>query len=109
MHDIIDTAAAAGTFKTLATAVTAAGLVDTLKGKGPFTVLTYHVVAGKVTEADALKMDGKGQKTVNGADLKITTAGGLTLNGTAHVAKGDIDCTNGVIHPLDAVVMPPTR
>ena len=136
MNDIIDTAVAAGTFKTLAAAVTAAGLIDTLKGKGPFTVfapndaafaklpagtvdallkdlpklkaiLTYHVVAGKVSEADAMKMDGKSAKTVNGADLKITTAGGLTLNGTSHVAKGEIDCTNGVIHVVDTVVMPP--
>jgi uncharacterized surface protein with fasciclin (FAS1) repeats len=136
MHDIIDTAVAAGTFKTLAAAVTAAGLVDTLKGAGPFTVfapsdeafaklpagtvdallkdipklaaiLTYHVVSGKVMAADVLKMDGKSAKTVNGADVKISTAGGVKLNGSSTVVKTDIECTNGVIHVIDTVVMPP--
>ncbi len=136
MHDIIDTAVAAGTFKTLAAAVTAAGLVDTLKGAGPFTVfaptdeafaklpagtveallkdipklkaiLTYHVVAGKVLAADVVKLDGKSAKTVNGAEVKITTAGGVKLNGSAHVVKTDIECTNGVIHVLDSVILPP--
>ena len=136
MHDIIDTAVAAGSFKTLAAAVTAAGLVDTLKGAGPFTVfaptdeafaklpagtvdallkdipklksiLTYHVVAGKVLAADVVKLDGKSAKTVNGAEVKISTAGGVKLNGTANVVKTDIECTNGVIHVLDAVILPP--
>ena len=136
MHDIIDTAVAAGSFKTLAAAVTAAGLVDTLKGAGPFTVfaptdeafaklpagtvdallkdipklksiLTYHVVAGKVHAADVVKLDGKSAKTVNGAEVKISTAGGVKLNGTANVVKTDIECTNGVIHVLDAVILPP--
>ena len=136
MHDIIDTAVAAGSFKTLAAALTAAGLVDTLKGAGPFTVfaptddafaklpagtvdalladipkltsiLTYHVVSGKVLAADVLTMDGKSAKTVNGAEVKIGTQGGVKLNGNVHVTKTDIDCTNGVIHVVDTVLMPP--
>ena len=136
MHDIIDTAVAAGSFKTLAAAVTAAGLVDTLKGAGPFTVfapsdeafaklpagtvesllkdipkltaiLTYHVVAGKVMAADVMTMDGKTAATVNGALLKISTSGGVKLNGEVNVVKTDIACTNGVIHVIDSVLLPP--
>ena len=136
MQNIIDTAVAAGSFKTLAAALTAAGLVDTLNSAGPFTVfaptddafaklpegtvdkllkdvpkltaiLTYHVLSGKVMAADVMKMDGKTAKTVNGADLKITTQGGVNLNGSVHVTKTDIDCSNGVIHVVDAVLMPP--
>ncbi|MFM9428893.1 putative surface protein with fasciclin (FAS1) repeats [Variovorax sp. GrIS 2.14] len=136
MQNIIDTAVAAGSFKTLAAALTAAGLVDTLKSAGPFTVfaptddafaklpegtvdkllkdvpkltaiLTYHVLSGKVMAADVMKMDGKTAKTVNGADLKITTQSGVNLNGSVHVTKTDIDCSNGVIHVVDAVLMPP--
>ncbi len=136
MKDIVDTAVAAGSFKTLAAAVTAAGLVPTLKGAGPFTVfaptddafaklpagtvealltdipkltaiLTYHVVAGKVMAADVVKMDGKSAKTVNGAEVKIGTTGGVKLNGTANVTTTDIECSNGVIHVLDAVILPP--
>jgi len=139
LHNIIDTAAAAGNFKTLAAALTAAGLVETLKGTGPFTVLaptdeafanlpagtvdallkdvpklkgilTYHVVSGKVMASAVMKMDGKSAKTaktVNGAELKIGTQGGVKLNGTVHVTKTDIDCSNGVIHVVDAVLMPP--
>lgn len=135
MHDIIDTAVAAGSFKTLASAVTAAGLVDTLKGTGPFTVfaptdeafaklpagtlesllkdipkltsiLTYHVVSGKVMAADVLKMDGQAAATVNGATLKVSTTGGVKLNGQTNVVKTDIECTNGVIHVVDAVLLP---
>lgn len=135
MHDIIDTAVAAGNFKTLASAVTAAGLVDTLKGAGPFTVfaptddafaklpagtldsllkdvpklkgiLTYHVVSGKVMAADVLKMDGQAAATVNGATLKVSTTGGVKLNGEINVVKTDIECTNGVIHVIDAVLLP---
>jgi uncharacterized surface protein with fasciclin (FAS1) repeats len=137
MHNIIDTAVAAGNFKTLAAALTAAGLVEPLKGTGPFTVfaptdeafaklpagtvdallkdvpklkgiLTYRVVSGKVMAADVMKMDGKLTKTVNRAELKIGTQGGVTLNGSVHVTKTDIDCSNGVIHVVDAVLMPPT-
>lgn len=135
MHDIIDTAVAAGTFKTLAAAVTAAGLVDTLKGAGPFTVfapsdeafaklpagtvesllkdipkltgiLTYHVVAGKVMAADVMTMDGKTAATVNGELLKISTTGGVKLNGNVNVVATDIACTNGVIHVIDSVLLP---
>ena len=129
--DIVDTAVAAGSFKTLATALGAAGLVETLKGKGPFTVfaptdeafakipkadldallqdkakltavLTYHVVAGKVMAADVKA----GQvKTVQGSELTVTTMGGVKVN-NAHVVKTDIVADNGVIHVIDAVVMP---
>ena len=135
MHDIIDTAIAAGNFKTLAAALTAANLVDTLKGAGPFTVfaptdeafarlpagtvesllkdipklsaiLTYHVVAGKVMAADVMKMDGQSAKTVNGAALSISTKDGVKLNGASSVVKTDIACTNGVIHVIDAVLLP---
>ena len=135
MHDIVDTAVAAGSFKTLAAAVTAAGLVPTLKSAGPFTVfaptdeafaklpagtveallndipkltaiLTYHVVAGKVLAADVVKLDGKEATTVQGSGVKISTAGGVKLNGTSNVIKTDIECTNGVIHVIDAVILP---
>jgi uncharacterized surface protein with fasciclin (FAS1) repeats len=135
MHDIIDTAVAAGSFNTLAAAVTAAGLVDTLKSAGPFTVfaptddafaklpagtvealladipkltaiLTYHVVAGKVMAADVVGLNGKSAKTVNGATVAISTEGGVKLNGTSNVVKTDIECTNGVIHVIDTVILP---
>ena len=135
MQDIIDTAVAAGTFKTLAAAVTAAGLVATLKGPGPFTVfapsdeafaklpagtvesllkdipklkaiLTYHVVAGKVTAADVMTMDGTTAATVNGALMKISITGGVKLNGEVNVVKTDIGCTNGVIHVIDSMLLP---
>ncbi len=129
--DIVDTAVAAGSFKTLAAALGAAGLVDTLKGKGPFTVfaptdeafakipkadldallkdkakltavLTYHVVAGKVMAADVKA--GK-VKTVQGSELTVTTAGGVQVDG-AKVVKTDIVADNGVIHVIDTVVIP---
>jgi uncharacterized surface protein with fasciclin (FAS1) repeats len=137
MHDIIDTAVAAGSFNTLAAAVTAAGLVPTLKGAGPFTVfaptdeafaklpdgtvealladlpkltaiLTYHVVAGKVMAADVMTMDGKSAATVNGAMVSISTDDGVHLNGLSKVVTTDIECTNGVIHVIDSVLLPPT-
>ena len=129
--DIVDTAVAAGQFKTLATALRAAGLIDTLKGKGPFTVfaptdaafakipkaqldalladkakltavLTYHVVAGKVMAKDVKA--GK-VKTVQGSELTVTTMGGVQVDG-AKVVKTDITADNGVIHVIDTVVMP---
>lgn len=135
MHDIIDTAGAAGNFKTLAAALTAANLVDTLKGTGPFTVfaptdeafsklpagtvenllkdipkltaiLTFHVVAGKVMAADVVSMDGQSATTVNGAALAISTKNGVKLQGTTTVVKTDIECTNGVIHVIDSVLIP---
>ncbi len=137
MHDIIDTAVAAGSFNTLAAAVTAAGLVPTLKGAGPFTVfaptdeafaklpdgtveallgdlpkltaiLTYHVVAGKVMAADVMTMDGKSAATVNGAMVSISTDDGVHLNGLSKVVTTDIECTNGVIHVIDSVLLPPS-
>jgi len=129
--DIVDTAVAAGNFKTLATALQAAGLVDTLKGKGPFTVfaptdeafakvpkdtldallkdkaaltkvLTYHVVPGTVMAKDVKA--GK-VKTVQGGELTVATAGGVTVDG-AKVTATDIAASNGVIHVIDTVVMP---
>ena len=129
--DIVDTAVGAGSFKTLATALTAAGLIDTLKGKGPFTVfaptdeafakipkadldallkdkakltavLTYHVVAGKVMAADVKA--GK-VKTVQGSELTVTTMGGVKVD-NANVVKTDIVADNGVIHVIDSVIIP---
>ena len=129
--DIVDTAVAAGSFKTLATALTAAGLIDTLKGPGPFTVfaptdeafakipkadldallkdkakltsvLTYHVVAGKVMAADVKA--GK-VKTIQGSELTISTMGGVKVD-NANVVKTDIVADNGVIHVIDSVLMP---
>lgn len=129
--DIVDTAVAAGSFKTLATALGAADLVGTLKGKGPFTVfaptdeafakipkadldallkdkkkltavLTYHVVPGKVMAADVKA--GK-VKTVQGSEVTIATTGGVTVN-NAKVVKTDIAADNGVIHVIDTVLMP---
>lgn len=129
--DIVDTAIAAGSFKTLVTAVQAAGLVDTLKGPGPFTVfaptdeafakipkadldalladkakltavLTYHVVPGKVMAADVKA--GK-VKTVQGAELTVSTMGGVKVD-AAKVVATDVAASNGVIHVIDTVVMP---
>jgi len=133
--DIVDTAVAAGNFKTLAAALKAAGLVDTLKGPGPFTVfaptdeafaklpagtvddllkpenhdklvaiLTYHVVAGKVTAKDVVKLHEA--KTVNGKDVKIMVDGGKVMVDNANVVKTDIACSNGVIHVIDSVLLP---
>lgn len=133
--DIVDTAVAAGDFKTLAAALQAAGLVDTLKGAGPFTVfaptdeafaklpagtvesllkpenkqklisiLTYHVVAGKVMANDVVKLHEA--KTVNGQDVKIMVDDGKVMVNNANVVKTDIQCSNGVIHVIDAVLLP---
>ncbi|MCT8328495.1 fasciclin domain-containing protein [Albidovulum sediminis] len=135
--DIVDTAVAAGDFTTLAAALEAAGLVETLKGEGPFTVfaptdaafaalpagtvedllkpenkdqltavLTYHVVAGKVMSGDL--SDGMKAATVNGAEVTITTEGGAKVNG-ANITSADIAATNGVIHVIDAVILPPAN
>ena len=129
--DIVDTAVSAGDFKTLATALEAAGLVQTLKGAGPFTVfaptdaafakvpkaqldalladkdklravLTYHVVPGKVMAQDVKA--GK-VRTVQGSDLTVATGGGVKVDG-ANVVKTDIVADNGVIHVIDSVVIP---
>jgi uncharacterized surface protein with fasciclin (FAS1) repeats len=132
--NIVDTAVSAGNFNTLVAAVKAAGLVETLKGTGPFTVfaptdeafaalpagtvddllkpenkaklaeiLTYHVVAGKVMSADL--SDGMTPATVNGKLVTIHTEGGVKVN-EATVSTADIDADNGVIHVIDAVLLP---
>jgi uncharacterized surface protein with fasciclin (FAS1) repeats len=126
--DIVDTAVSAGNFKTLAAALGAAGLVDTLKGKGPFAptdaafaklppgtvdallkdkakltaILTYHVVPGKVMAAD---VKAGMVKTVQGSEIKITTANGVMVDG-AKVTATDIVADNGVIHVIDSVILP---
>jgi uncharacterized surface protein with fasciclin (FAS1) repeats len=133
--DIVDTAVAAGSFRTLAKALQAAGLVDTLKGRGPFTVfaptddafaklpagtlenllkpenkaqltaiLTYHVVAGKVTAAQVTKMTSA--STVNGQELTIAANGRSVMVGQATVVKADVQASNGVIHVIDRVMLP---
>lgn len=134
-HDIVDTAVAAGSFKTLVAAVTAAGLVETLKGAGPFTVfapsddafaalpagtvedlvkpenkdkltaiLTLHVMAGKVMAADVAGTTAT-PASVNGEALHVDGTDGVTVNG-AKVVSADIECTNGVIHVIDTVLLP---
>lgn len=132
--DIVDTAVGAGTFETLVAAVTAADLVDTLKSDGPFTVfaptdeafaalpagtvetllkpenkdqliaiLTYHVVPGKVMSTDLA--DNMMATTAQGSDVTIKTMGGVTVDG-ANVVTADIEASNGVIHVIDAVILP---
>ncbi len=132
-QDIVDIAVGAGTFETLVAAVTAAGLVDTLKGEGPFTVfaptdeafaalpegtvegllndipaltaiLTYHVVPGTVMSTDL--SEGLTAETVNGQEVTITLDGGPKVNG-ANITTADIEASNGVIHVIDAVILPP--
>jgi uncharacterized surface protein with fasciclin (FAS1) repeats len=134
--DIVDTAVAAGNFKTLVAAVQAAGLVDTLKGKGPFTVfaptdeafaklpagtvemllkpenkdklvavLTYHVVPGKVMAADIAGKEMMA-KSVEGAEIDVNGKGAMVMVNQANVVKADIVTDNGVIHVIDAVIMP---
>ena len=134
--DIVETAVAAGSFTTLAKALQAAGLVETLKGKGPFTVfaptdeafaklpagtldallkpenkakltriLTSHVVAGKVGSAQVVKM--KSAKAVSGVTLAITTSGKTVMVDNATVVKTDISASNGIIHVIDSVIVPP--
>lgn len=132
--DIVDTAVGAGSFTTLVAAVQAAGLVDTLKGDGPFTVfaptdaafaalpagtvenllkpenkdqlvsiLTYHVVPGKVMSGDL--SEGLTAQTVHGGDVTITLDGGPKVNG-ANITTADVVASNGVIHVIDAVILP---
>ena len=130
--DIVDVAVSAGDFETLVKAVQAAGLVDTLKGDGPFTVfaptdeafakippaklealladkealtrvLTYHVVPGKVMAADVVKIDSA--QTVQGQSISIDTADGVRVN-DARVVTTDIVASNGVIHVIDSVILP---
>jgi uncharacterized surface protein with fasciclin (FAS1) repeats len=135
-QDIVDTAVGAGQFKTLATALQAADLVETLKGTGPFTVfaptdeafaklpagtvenllkpenkakltaiLTYHVVPGAVKAEQVTKLTEA--KTVNGAMVKITTGHGKVMINDATVVQPDIEASNGVIHVIDKVILPP--
>ena len=134
--DIVEVATAAGSFKTLLQAATAAGLVDTLKGAGPFTVfaptdaafaalpagtldaplkdpaklkdiLLYHVVSGKVTADQVVKLTSA--STVEGKAIKITVKNGTVfLNDTVKVVTTDIPASNGVIHVIDAVLLPPS-
>jgi uncharacterized surface protein with fasciclin (FAS1) repeats len=130
--DIVETAIAGGSFNTLVTAIKAAGLVDTLKGKGPFTVfaptdaafakipkasldalladktklasvLTYHVVPGKVMAADVKSGD---VKTVQGSSIQVNAEGGAVKVDAASVIKADVEASNGVIHAIDTVIMP---
>jgi uncharacterized surface protein with fasciclin (FAS1) repeats len=134
--DIVETAQAAGSFQTLLTAATEAGLVDTLKSDGPFTVfaptdeafakvppatlkallndkaklkevLLYHVVPGKVLAADAVKLDAA--KTAQGQPFAIKTQAGKVYINSAQVLKTDIVTSNGVIHVIDAVLLPPAK
>ncbi len=134
-QNIVEVAVGAGSFNTLVAAVKAAGLVETLSGPGPFTVfapsdaafaklpagtidalladkaklasiLTYHVVSGKVTAADVVKMKGGTPKTVNGQPLDIVVRGGKVYVNGAQVISADIAASNGVIHVIDTVLMP---
>jgi uncharacterized surface protein with fasciclin (FAS1) repeats len=136
--DIVDTAVAAGSFNTLAKALQAAGLVETLKGTGPFTVfaptdeafaklpagtldnllkpenkaklkaiLTYHVVAGKVMAEAVTKKTSA--RTVEGSDVRIAVRDGSVHINDATVVKTDITASNGVIHVIDSVILPPAK
>lgn len=133
--DIVDTAVKAGSFNTLVAAVQAAGLAETLKGEGPFTVfaptddafaklpagtlddllkpenkdklaaiLTYHVVSGKVMAKDVMTM--KEAKTVNGQSVMVSMEADTVMIDNAKVVNADIECSNGVIHVIDTVILP---
>ena len=133
--DIVDTAVNAGSFKTLVAAVTAADLAETLKGEGPFTVfaptdeafaklpagtvedllkpenkdklkaiLTYHVVSGKVMAKDVMTL--KEAKTVNGGMVMVSMEADTVMIDNAKVVQADVECSNGVIHVIDTVIMP---
>jgi uncharacterized surface protein with fasciclin (FAS1) repeats len=133
--DIVDTAVGAGSFNTLVAAVKAAGLAETLKGEGPFTVfaptddafaklpagtlddllkpenkdklagiLTYHVVSGKVMAKDVATM--KMAETVNGQSITVSMEGNDVMVDNAKVVKADIECSNGIIHVIDTVILP---
>jgi uncharacterized surface protein with fasciclin (FAS1) repeats len=134
--NIVETAVAAGQFKTLAAALEAAGLIDALTGEGPFTVfaptdeafaklpagtvesllqpenkdklksiLLYHVVPGKVTAKQVMKLNGRTVKTLQGSSIKVSTVHGVTVD-AASVTKTDIQASNGVIHVIDTVLLP---
>jgi uncharacterized surface protein with fasciclin (FAS1) repeats len=136
--DIVETAVAAGSFTTLAKALQAADLVDTLKGTGPYTVfaptdeafaklpqttledllkpenkaklrriLTYHVVSGRVSSSEVVKL--RSAKAVSGDTIDITTNGGTVMVDNARVVKTDVAASNGVIHVIDTVILPDAR
>jgi len=135
MKNIVQVATEAGSFKTLVAAVKAAGLAETLQGPGPFTVfaptdaafaklpagtveallqdkeklasiLTYHVVAGKVLAGDIVKANGATPKTVNGLPLDVVVRGGKVYVNGVNVVTADVQASNGVIHIIDAVLLP---
>jgi len=135
MKNIVQVAVDAGSFKTLVAAVQAAGLAETLQGPGPFTVfaptdaafaklpdgtvtallankeklasiLTFHVVSGKVMAADLIKSNGATPKTVNGLPLDIVVRGGKVYVNGVNVVTADVQASNGVIHIIDAVLLP---
>ena len=137
-QDIVETAKAAGSFTILTRALTEAGLIETLKGPGPFTVLApsdaafnklpkptldalfkdkaalrnvllYHVIAGRLTAADFSHLNGKGRKTVEGSDARVSVSGTTLMVGTATIVTSDIAAKNGIIHVIDAVLIPPGR
>jgi uncharacterized surface protein with fasciclin (FAS1) repeats len=134
--DIVETANAAGNLKTFSKAIVESGLAETLKGVGPFTVfapsddafaklppgrlaslmkdksalkevLLYHVVTGTLTSADIEKLNGKSRKTAEGGDAKIMTSGAGIMVNNATVIKADTKASNGIIHIIDSVMMPP--
>jgi uncharacterized surface protein with fasciclin (FAS1) repeats len=133
-RDIVDAALAAGNFKTLIGALEKAGLIETLKGQGPFTlfappdsaftalhrgvldslmedvdelkvVLLYHVLPGRLVSADVMRM--RSAKTLNGQDVHILTSGASCMIDEARIINADVPCANGVIHVIDKVLMPP--
>ena len=133
-RDIVDTALAAGNFKTLAAALEKAGLLETLKGQGPFTLfappdsaftalhrgvldslmedvdrlkamLLYHVLPGRLVSADVMRM--RSAKTLNGQSVHILTSGASCMIDEARIINADVPCANGVIHVVDKVLMPP--
>ena len=135
-NDIVQTAIKAGNFTTLATALTEAGLVDALKGDGPFTVfaptdeafknlpdgalegllkdkealknvLLYHVVSGKVSSKEVVDLNKA--TTLNGSDLNIKTNNGKVMINDADVIGADVMASNGIIHVIDKVLLPPTK
>ncbi len=136
--DVVETAVAAGSYKMFAKAVADAGLTETLKGPGPFTVLApsddafaklpkdkldalmkdkaalrnvllYHVIAGKLTAADFAKLNGKGRKTVEGSDARVMMMGTTVMIGSGNITQADIMAKNGIVHGIDTVLLPPGR
>lgn len=136
--DIVETAAANASFKTFTRALSEAGLTETLKGPGPFTVLApsddafakmpkasldalfkdksalrnmllYHVIAGRLTAADFAKLNGKSKKTVEGSDAKVMMMGSTVMVGSSNIVQADIAAKNGIIHVIDAVLVLPPR